>query len=121
MFSHLLCQIDRAMLSASTAERSRQALKAAALVIADAGVHQRLGIFQVFIHALLLAQIVDHRSVFSGKHLEALFASGIGQTARIEDESSAVAGLVLGRAAAMERETKDSRDKFICRRCRLRR
>src|SRR6476646_163218 len=114
MFGELLCQIHGAMLSASAAERSRQAFEAAALVVHDAGVHQSFGIFKVLIHTLVLPQIVDHRSVLAGKHLEALFASGIGQAARIENKSAAMAGFIFGRAATMERETKNSCDKLVC-------
>src|SRR5882724_735347 len=115
MFGQLLGQIDRAMLAAGAAERSRQALEAAALVVANAGVDQRFCILEVIVHALVLPQVVDHRSVLAGEGLETFFASGIGQAAGIEDKPAAVAGLIFWRAAAMEREAKNPCDKFVGR------
>ena len=87
------------MLAAGAAKRHRQALKATPLIIAHAGIHQRRDASQKLMHALLLIQIIGHGRVFAGKSFEALFASGIGKTPRIENEAAAVSGLVLQRTA----------------------
>jgi hypothetical protein len=50
-------------------------------------------------------EVFRHRRVFAGELLEALFASGIGQAAAIENKAAAIAGLVL-RQAAMEGKLK---------------
>ena len=101
MLRQLLRQINGAMLPAGAAERHHQVLKAAPLILAHAGVHQRQDTGQKLVHALLLIQIVDDRSVFAGEGLEALFAAGIGQAAAIENKSAAIPGLIL-RPAAMK-------------------
>src|SRR5438067_1056906 len=95
------------MLASGTTETRSQALEAAALVIGDACVHQRLGVLQVLAHVRMLPQIVDHRSIFTSKGLEAFLASGIGQAADIEYKSAAVASFVLGRSAAVERKAEN--------------
>ena len=74
-------------------------LEAAALICAHAGVHQRYGAGKKLVHAFLLIEIVDDRRVFAGEGFEALFASGIGEAAAIENESAAISGLVLGQAS----------------------
>src|SRR5438046_1719194 len=97
-FRQLLGEKDRAMLAASAAERNHQILEAALLKIADTGVHQRQDAGEELMHALLLIEIVDHRSVFAGEGLETLFAAGIGEAAAVKNEAAAVAALVLGQA-----------------------
>jgi len=56
-------------------------LEAALLIVADARVHQREDAGEKLVHAFLLNEIVDHRSVLAGESLEALFAAGIGEAA----------------------------------------
>src|SRR5208337_4104523 len=98
MFRQLLRQIDRAMLTAGAPERHHQVLEAAAPISAHTRVHQRHDTGEKLLHALLLVEIVDDGCVFAGESLEALFASGIGEAAAIEDESAAIASLVLRQA-----------------------
>ena len=97
--AHVICQllgqIDRAMLAARAAERHRQVLESALLVIADAGIDQREHAGEVLAHALMLVQVIRDRRVLAGERLEVLFASRIGQAARIEDKSAAMTGVVL--------------------------
>src|SRR5437868_14854490 len=102
------------MLASSAAKGCRQALEAAALIIGDACVHQRLSVLQVLAHARMLPKIVDHRRVFAGKGLEAFLASRIGQAADIEYKSAAVASFVLGRSAAVERKAENLHHKILC-------
>src|SRR5579864_1893790 len=89
MFRQFLRQIHRAMLAAGAAERHRQTLEAATLIIAYAGIHQRHHAGEKLMHALLLIQIIDHRRVFAREGLEALFASWIRETASVENETAA--------------------------------
>src|SRR5947209_12523739 len=98
MFCQLLGQIYRAMLSAGAAERHHQALEAATLIIAHAGIDQRHDAGEKLVHALLLIEIIDHWRVFAGESLEALFASGIRDAAAIENESASMSGLVFRQA-----------------------
>src|ERR1019366_6773533 len=95
MFRQLLREIHRAMLAAGAAERHHQVLEAATLIRAHACVHQRHDAGEKLVHALLPIEIVDYRRVFAGKGFEALFAPGIREAAAIENESAAIAGLVL--------------------------
>ena len=86
------------MLSAGAAERHHQALEAATLIIAHAGIDQRHDAGEKLVHALLLIEIIDHWRVFAGESLEALFASGIRDAAAIENESASMSGLVFRQA-----------------------
>src|ERR1700676_355912 len=63
-------------------------------------------------HGFLLVEVVDYRSVFSRKRLEALFAAGIREAAAIEHEAAAVAGIVLGQAL-MKRKAEDADDQIV--------
>src|SRR5467141_5313550 len=87
----LLGEENGAVLAAGAAERNHQILEATLLIVADARVHQREDAGEKLVHAFLLNEIVDHRSVLAGESLETLFAAGIGEAACIEDESAAVA------------------------------
>src|SRR5579864_418830 len=102
------------MLPASAAERDHQVLKAAALILAYAGIHERLGAAEKPMHAVLLIEVFDDGSIPSGQRLEALFASGIRKAAAIEDESTAVTAFVLGHAVAMKRKTEDAHGERFC-------
>src|SRR5207245_9246233 len=84
------------MLAAGTAEQNHQIFKAALLIVADAGIHKRKDAGEKLMHALLLSEIVDDRSVFTGESLEARFAARIGQAAAIKNEAATVAAVVLG-------------------------
>src|SRR5579859_2974226 len=95
MFGQALGQVNRAMLAAGAAKRYHQALETAAMIIAYAGVDQRHCAGEELMHALLLVEILDHRGVFAGEVLEALFASWIGNTAGIENESAAMSAVVF--------------------------
>ena len=65
--------------------------KAATLIRRYARIDERLRMrASKLLHAFLLIEVLDDRSVFACKLLEALLAPGIGQTARIEYIPSAV-------------------------------
>src|SRR5947207_9542810 len=85
------------MFSASAAKGDHQALEAAVLVAAHAGVHQRCGVSQKLAYAVLLDQVLDDRRVFARKVPESLFAAGVGETAGIEDEPAAMPRIVCRR------------------------
>src|ERR1039457_5174445 len=99
MFCQLLRQIYRARRSAWATKPHQQALKAATLTIAHAGIHQRRGASEELMHTFLLIEIVGHRLVFARKSSEELFASGVGKTPGIENETAAGPGLVFQRTA----------------------
>src|SRR5712692_4732594 len=101
------------MLAAGAAERHHQALEAATLIIAHAGIHQRHHAGEKLMHALLLIEIVDHRRVFAREGLEALFASGIRETASVENEPAAMPGLVF-REGPVKRKTENPEDEVFC-------
>ena len=67
---HLLRQIHGAMLSTRAAKRNHQILEAAALIFEHAGIHQRKGAGEKLVDALLLVEVLDHRSVLAGEGLE---------------------------------------------------
>src|SRR5213592_761018 len=73
------------MLAAGTAERNHQIFKAALLIVADAGIHKRKDAGEKLMHALLLIEIVDDRSVFTGESLEARFKTLTGKDAPVID------------------------------------
>src|SRR5213592_63468 len=100
------------MLAAGTAERNHQIFKAALLIVADAGIHKRKDAGEKLMHALLLIEIVDDRSVFTGESLEARFAARIGQAAAIKNEAATVAAFVLGQAAVKGRKRQRWRLRF---------
>src|SRR6267142_1283134 len=83
------------MLAAGAAERNHQILEAALLIVVDARIHQRQDAGEKLMNAFLLIEIVDHRGVFAGESLEALFAAGIREAAAIEDEPAAISRLVF--------------------------
>src|SRR5579863_3598101 len=93
-FRQLLREINRAMLAACATERHRQACKAMTLIIAHAHLHQRHHAGHKPMHAFLLIEIIDHRSVFARKSLESLLASRIRYAAGIKNESTAMPRLV---------------------------
>src|SRR6202521_58328 len=111
-FGQLLGEEDGAVLAAGATERDHQILEAALLIVADAGVHQREDAGQKLVHAFLLNEIVDHRSVLAGESLEALFAAGIGEAASVEDESAAVAALVFWQAV-VKGKTENPHDEIV--------
>src|SRR6266478_2327682 len=86
------------MLPAGASKSHHQGLESAALVFIDTGVHQRQRAGKELVHALLLIEVFDHGLISSGERFEAFLAPGVRQAAAIEDESSPVAGLVLGPA-----------------------
>src|SRR5207244_6534813 len=106
MFRQLLGQIDRAVLTPGAAEGDHQILEPPTLIIGHAGVHEQHDAGEILMHALLLVEIIDHRRIFSSQTLESILASGIGQAAAIEHESTAISAFVL-RQSAMKRETED--------------
>ena len=64
-------------------------------------------------HALLPAEIVDHRRVLARKGLETLFAPGIGEASAVENESAAVAGFVFWQPS-VKREAENSHGEILC-------
>src|SRR5882762_4206198 len=101
------------MLAAGAAERDHQVLEAALLIAGEARIHQGVNAGQELVHAFLLIEIVDDRSVLAGESLEALFAARIGEAAAIEDKSAAVAAFVLGQTL-MKGKTENSHDEVVC-------
>jgi len=110
--SHLLGEIDGAVLATGAAESDQQMLEAALLIAGDASVDQLRGAGKKLVHAFLLLEVVDDRSVLASESFEAVLAAGIGEAAAIEDEAAAVAGIVL-RQALMKRETEDADDEMV--------
>src|SRR5579885_912877 len=90
----LLRQKNRTVLAASATERHHEILEAPLAVIRDGGIHQGKNAGEELVHALLLIEIFDHRSVLAGQRLEAVFASGSGESAPVKHESAAISGFV---------------------------
>ncbi len=84
------------MTASSAPERHGKALETTALVVADAGVHQRDYVGEIPVYAFLLVEVVGDPCLFAGERLKRFFAPGVGQAAGIKDETAAVPGLVLG-------------------------
>src|SRR3954470_24946674 len=63
-------------------------------------------------NALLLIQIFDNRSVFTGQGLKTFFSTRIGKAAAVENETAAVPRVVFGQAA-MEGKAEDADDEII--------
>src|SRR5260370_36442406 len=99
VFRQLLGEIDGTMLAPGATERDHQVFEAAALIIAQARIHKRNGAGQELTDALLVTEVIDDGRVFAGERLVALFASGVGETSRVEDEAAAIAGLVRWESA----------------------
>ena len=68
------------------------------LIIADACIHERRGMGEKLVYALLLIQVFNHGRVFACKRLESLFTAGIGNRSAVEDESAAISGFVFRQA-----------------------
>src|SRR6266403_5062062 len=85
------------MLAAGAAKRNHHVFEAALLIAVDARIHQRQDAGEKLMHAFLLIEIVDHRGVFAGKSLEALFASRIREAAAIENEPAAISRFIFRR------------------------
>src|SRR5882724_7311520 len=100
------------MLAAGAAERNHQILEAALLIAIDARIHQRQDAGEKLMNAFLLIEIVDHRGVFTGESLEALFASRIGEAAAIENEPAAISSLVF-RQVLVKRKTENPNDQVF--------
>src|SRR5256885_11121726 len=98
MFRKLLRQIDRAMLSASAAERHHQALESTSLIVAQAGVHERSDVSEILVHAFLMNQVIHHGGIFPCEIFESFFTPRIWETSHIENESAAMSALVLRQA-----------------------
>src|SRR6266403_1228653 len=111
-FRSLLGEENGAMLAAGAAKRNHQVFEAALLIAVDARIHQRQDAGEKLMHALLLIEIVDHRGVFAGKSLEALFASRIGEAAAIENEPAAISSLVF-RQVLVKRKTENPNDQVF--------
>src|SRR5712664_4235151 len=63
-------------------------------------------------NAFLLIEIVDHRGVFAGKSLEALFASRIGEAAAIENEPAAISRFIF-RRILVKGKTENTNDEIV--------
>src|SRR5713226_8684486 len=63
-------------------------------------------------HAFLLIEVVDDRSVFASESLEALFSAGIREAAAIEDEAAAISRFIL-RQAPVKRTTENVYDEIV--------
>src|SRR5262249_28406110 len=92
--------------------RNHQADEAAAAVLLDAGVNQRLGVLDEPLHALDVLKVGDDGLIFPGEGFVLLLAAGVGQGAGIEDEASTVAAVVF-RHAAVEGEAVNADDESL--------
>src|SRR5882762_4966614 len=63
-------------------------------------------------HAFLLIEIVDHRGVFAGESLEALFASRIREAPAIENEPAAISRLIF-RQLLVKGKTENPDDQVL--------
>src|SRR6266478_4216697 len=63
-------------------------------------------------NAFLLIEIVDHRGVFTGESLEALFASRIGEAAAIENEPAAISRFIF-RRILVKGKTENTNDEIV--------
>src|ERR1035437_706732 len=99
MTGQLLGKIHGAVLATGASKRDHQTFETAALITAYARIHQRLHVGQILVHAGLLIEIVDYGRVLAGQRTKLFFAPGIEKTARIEDISAAVTGLIGGNVA----------------------
>src|SRR5882724_4215400 len=100
------------MLAAGAAERNHQILEAALLIAIDARIHQRQDAGEKLMHAFLLIEIVDHRGVFAGESLEALFASRIREAAAIENEPAAISRFIF-RQILVKGKTENPNDQVF--------
>src|SRR5467141_1915249 len=100
------------MLVAGAAERNHQILEAALLIAVDARIHERQDAGEKLMHAFLLIEIVDHRGVFAGESLEALFASRIREAAAIENEPAAISRLIF-RQVLVKGKTENPNDQVF--------
>src|SRR5438270_10789422 len=89
MFRQFFGEVDGTMLASCTPERDHPGLEAPALISAQARVHQRNSAGQKLMHALLPAEIVNHRGVFAGERLETFIAPRIAKTPCVENEAAA--------------------------------
>ena len=87
---HLFGEKYRSVLSTGAAERDHEVPKTTALICRHACINERLRMREILLHAFLLVEVVNNRGIFSGQLLEAFFASGIGQAARVEDKAAAI-------------------------------
>src|ERR1700739_857277 len=83
----LFGKIDGAMLAARASKSDHQVLEAAALVFMNARIHQRQAASEELVHAFLLIQIFDDRSVSSRERLEAFLAARVGEAAPATTQS----------------------------------
>src|SRR6267142_4203877 len=111
-FCQLLGEENGAMLAAGAAERNHQIFEAALLVVVDARIHQRQDAGEKLMHAFLLIEIVDHRGVFAGESLEALFASRIREAPAIENEPAAISRLIF-RQVVMKGKAENPNDQIF--------
>src|SRR6266850_6169284 len=100
------------MLAAGAAERDHQIFEAALLIAADARIHQRQDAGEKLMHAFLLIEIVDHRRVFAGESLEALFASRIREAPAIENEPAAISRFIF-REVLVKGKTENPNDQVF--------
>ena len=63
-------------------------------------------------HVLLLIEIIDHRRIFAGERLEALFPARVRQATAIEGEAAAIARFVLGQFV-VKRKTEDADNEIV--------
>src|SRR5208337_419327 len=89
-----------------------QILEPALLKAGHARFHQRGRAGQELMHAFLLVQGVDDWGVFSGEFPKALFAPRVGQAAGIENETAAVAGVVL-RQIMVKGKAENAHDQIV--------
>src|SRR5882672_1701290 len=100
------------MLAAGAAERNHQIFEAALLIVVDARIHQRQDAGEKLMNAFLLIEIVDHRGVFTGESLEALFASRIREAAAIENEPAAISRFIF-REVLVKGKTENTNDQVF--------
>ncbi len=111
-FCELFGEEHGTVLASGAAERDHEAFETARLVVADAGVHERINRSEKLVNAFLLVQIFDDRSVFAGEFLESFFTARIGEAATIEHESATIATFIF-RQFAMKRKTADVEHEIV--------
>ena len=104
MFGHMLCRIDRTMLSACASEADHQMRKATFQITFYRSIHQCLHMLQESRNFTVLFQKTDNRFIPSRQCLVCIIAAGIMDSPSIEYKTAAVIRLVLRNSFAI-RET----------------
>ena len=116
MFSQMLSTIDRAMLSACTAEAEHQAGEATLYVALHMGIGQTIDTFEECEYLAVILQELYHRLVKSCHVLILFIATWVMGGTAVEDVAATVAAIV-GRYAPFVRKTIDAYTQATLRLC----